>query len=164
MGCLLNHIRPYFLLRKSDFVAVFDNLNLRHMLDSYKKYYEVIHLESWIILFYQIVSNFWYNPQKVKSNDLKSNIYSANEVQVLKWVRQIYGQYNEGDDRKFIDLNKDFKDGFALIYALYHYNFMNKHQSLEGLNKHVVSSNDYATNIRMLYSMMAKANLIPLVS
>lgn len=44
MGCLLNHIRPYFLLGKADFISVFENLNLRHMLESYKKYYEVIHL------------------------------------------------------------------------------------------------------------------------
>lgn len=83
---------------------------------------------------------------------------------MLKWIKQIYSQYNEGDDRKFMDLNKDFKDCFAPIYALYHYNFMNRHQSLEGLNKHAVSNSDYATNVRMLYSMMAKANLIPLVS
>lgn len=89
------------------------------MTDTYKKYYGVIHLESWIILFYQVVSNFWYNPQKVKNIDLKSNIYSTNEIAVLKWIRNIYLQYNEGDDRKFVDLNKDFKDCFALIYALY---------------------------------------------
>jgi hypothetical protein len=41
---------------------------------------------------------------------------------------------------------------------------MNKNQSLEGLNKHTISSGDYSTNIRMLYLMMAKANLIPLIS
>lgn len=85
-------------------------------------------------------------------------------MQVLKWIRGIYSQYSEGDDRKFVDLNKDFRDCFALIYALYNYNFNNKNQSLEGLNKHTVSTSDFTTNIRMLYSMLIKANLIPLVS
>ena len=41
---------------------------------------------------------------------------------------------------------------------------MNKNQSLEGLNKHAISVGDYNGNIRMLYSMLAKANLIPLIS
>lgn len=115
-------------------------------------------------MFYQVVSNFWYNPQKVKATDLKSNIYSVNEILVLKWIRQIYAQHNEGDDRKFVDLNKDFKDCFAPIFALYHFNFMKKNQSLEGLNKHTISSIDFSINIRMLYAMMSRANLIPLIS
>ena len=64
-----------------------------------------------------------------------------------------------------MDLNKDFKDCFAPIYALYHYSFIVKNQSLEGLNKHaMMTSHDYAANIRILYAMMAKANLIPLIS
>jgi hypothetical protein len=41
---------------------------------------------------------------------------------------------------------------------------MNKNQSLEGLNKHAVSISDYNSNIRILYTMLAKANLIPLIS
>lgn len=94
MGCLLNHIRPYHLIPQKDFENIFTHPSLRHMADNYKKYYRVMHLESWTILFYQIISNFWYNPQKIKSSDMKSNVYSSVEMQVLKWIKQIYSQYN----------------------------------------------------------------------
>lgn len=63
-----------------------------------------------------------------------------------------------------MDLNKDFKDCYAPIYALYHYNFGNKNQLLDGLSRHTIASGEIGTNVRMLYSMMGKANLIPLVS
>ena len=136
------------------------------MIETYRKY-SVIHLDSWIILFYQVISNFWYNPQKLKQSNLqgfKSNIYSPIQLSVLKWIKQIYQEYNEGDDHKFVDFNRDFKDSLAPIYSLYHYNFLNKAQNLEGINKHIVSNNDYTTNCRVLYTMLTKANLIPLIS
>lgn len=76
-----------------------------------------MHLEAWIVLFYQIVSNFWYNTAKLKStlstndknhqslqtnnsssntsnNQVQSNIYSATEMAVLRWVKNIYEKYN----------------------------------------------------------------------
>lgn len=31
MGCLLNHIRPYFLLDKERFLRIFQDPKLRHM-------------------------------------------------------------------------------------------------------------------------------------
>lgn len=166
MGCLLNHIRPYHLLPQEEFTEIFEDPSLKHMANTYKKYYRVIHLECWIILFYQVVSNFWYNPQKLKYFDIKSNVYTTTEITVLKWMKSIYLQYNELEDQhKFVDYSKDFKDCFALIYSLYHYNYLNKaQQSLEGLNRRIVSPSDYTTNLRMLYTMMAKANLIPLIS
>lgn len=63
-----------------------------------------------------------------------------------------------------MDLNKDFKDGYAPIYALYHYSFANKTPSLETLNRHLNPSGDQTSNIRLLYSLMSKSNLIPLIS
>lgn len=65
-----------------------------------------------------------------------------------------------------MDLNKDFKDCNALVYALFHYSFMSRGvQGLEGLAKcGAIGVHDYAGNIRILYNMMAKANLIPLIS
>ena len=77
MGCLLNHIRPYFLLSEVEFEAIMQDSSLKHMANTYRKYYRILHLEAWIILFYQVVSNFWYNPQKIKHADLRSNVYSV---------------------------------------------------------------------------------------
>ena len=165
MGCLLNHIRPYFLLCKHDFYSIFStDPSLKHMVDTYRKYYQVIHIECWIILFYQVISNFWYNPQKIKNTEIKSNIYSNNELQVLKWIKSIYIDYNENDEHRFLDYSKDFKDCLAPIYSLFHYTFSYQNQQLEGLNKRLVSTMDYSANTRLLYNMMTKINLIPIIS
>lgn len=44
MGCLLNHIRPYYLLKKADFESIFQTPILKHMSEVYIKYYGVMHL------------------------------------------------------------------------------------------------------------------------
>ena len=62
-----------------------------------------MHIEAWIILFYQVINNFWYNTAKLKAAltqdnkntsptavALNSNIYSSNEMTVLRWVKAIY--------------------------------------------------------------------------
>lgn len=70
------------------------------MSENYTKQYRLLHLESWIILFYQIINHFWYNTSKLKtlfsSNEktlsvtYPSNIYSQTELSVLKWIKSIY--------------------------------------------------------------------------
>jgi hypothetical protein len=45
MGCLLNHIRPYFLLQKEEFFAYMEkDANWKNMSDTYSKNYEVMHV------------------------------------------------------------------------------------------------------------------------
>ncbi len=68
-----------------------------------------MHIEAWIILFYQVINNFWYNTTKLKAalnqndknhqnnsqiNQISSNIYSPNEMMVLRWIKSIYEKYN----------------------------------------------------------------------
>jgi hypothetical protein len=62
------------------------------MSEYYNKIYNAVHIESWIILFYQIINNFWYNTAKLKtaltvveksfgstgSISTSSNVYSNN--------------------------------------------------------------------------------------
>lgn len=73
-----------------------------------------MHIEAWIVLFYQVINSFWYNTQKLKASltqgdknhpnstaisaSLNSNIYSSNEMTVLKWIKTIYEKYNEFED------------------------------------------------------------------
>ena len=110
--------------------------NWKNMGENYTKNYEVMHLEAWIVLFYQIVSNFWYNTSKLKisltQNDKNhqtasitsvSNVYSVNEMTVLRWVKNIYEKYNEFEDTfyKFMSYGDDFKDCVGLIFAIYHH-------------------------------------------
>jgi hypothetical protein len=76
-----------------------------------------MHVEAWIVLFYQVVNNFWYNTSKLKAaltqgdkmglmgSGVSSNVYSANEMTVLRWVKGIYERYNEFEDTfsKFVN-------------------------------------------------------------
>jgi hypothetical protein len=69
------------------------------------------------VLFYQVVNNFWYNTSKLKAalthgdkmgsmgSGVVSNVYSANEMTVLRWVKGIYERYNEFEDTfsKFVN-------------------------------------------------------------
>ncbi len=78
--------------------------NWKNMSETYSKNYEVMHVQAWIVLFYQVVNNFWYNTSKLKAALTQgdkatgygsvSNVYSGNEMNVLRWVKGIYEKYN----------------------------------------------------------------------
>jgi len=68
--------------------------NWKNMSETYTKNYPIMHIESWVILFYQVINNFWYNTTKLKAaltqgdknhsnaqstlSSVSSNIYSVN--------------------------------------------------------------------------------------
>ena len=63
-----------------------------------------------------------------------------------------------------MDFGKDFKDVLAPIYCMSYYTVSQKSQTLDGVNKRLVTNVDYQTNTRFFYNMMTRINLIPILS
>lgn len=95
MGCLLNHIRPYYLLERDEFVSVMGkDPNWRIYSDYYLKRYELIYHEAWIVLLYQIIQHFWCARPRADITRPISNVYSPTELQVLRWIKGIYEEFH----------------------------------------------------------------------
>lgn len=127
MGCLLNHIRPYYLLEREDFVQhMSKDANWRIYCDYYLKRHEVIYREAWIVLLYQVIQHFWCaraRSDSSPSSKAASNVYSPVELQVIRWVKAIYEEFNQLEDSKdrFLSFGTDFRDCVAPIFCLLKY-------------------------------------------
>lgn len=62
----------------------------------YLQHQEVLHREAWLVLIYQLYSQFWCQRQKLESGASKphSNVYSTPELTVIRWVNSCYEAVN----------------------------------------------------------------------
>lgn len=144
--------------------------NWRIYSDYYLKKHEVMYREAWIVLLYQIIQHFWCarirNDNNFATPKVTSNVYSPVELQVIRWVKTIYEEFNELEDSKdkFLSYGSDFKDCIAPIFCLMKYSIPPRRvKSLESLNRKPISVNEYAVNTKILYQMLEKLNIVPLI-
>lgn len=60
---------------------------------------------------------------------------------------------------------EDFRDSVGLIYSIYHHiiNPQKKKKSLEGLTRKPLTPNEVTSNVRILYQLIEKIGLVPLI-
>ena len=91
-GCLLNHIRGYYLLNKQEYLAELESdthIDLQKLHSEYTYWYKSN--EAWIVLVFQIINvfklDFFNTKAKFKNvEDRYSNIYSTQELGWIKWI------------------------------------------------------------------------------
>ena len=134
-GCLLNTIRPEFLLPYQDLIQFF-NMNPYEFAHSISKrisenMYRYLSMDSWTTLVYQILKIFYLSKinikkytslqtipeiyQKLPEGYMEhSAIYSKEEVVLLRWVEVSQILVRKSNSR-ITYFDKDFSDG--LLYA-----------------------------------------------
>jgi hypothetical protein len=168
-GCLLNHIRPEFLLESEEFIQLMSReSNWKNYSAYYLKNHLIMHREAWLILLYQLYSQFWCQRQKLEplTSKPQSNVYSNVELSVLRWVKTCYEAVNELDDakNKFMSFGKDYQDCIAPIHCLLRYaNPARKAETLNELNKRPITNSELLANTKILYKLLERLNVVPLI-
>ena len=133
----LNLYKKYIALDKNRIKVLDPKWDKSKSLPLQWRYY---HRESWVLLVYQILKIFYLSRVNIRAlsqavkhlpNDLQSryanpklppsNVYSASEIILLKWVSACYEYINPHYNRNIITFSNDFADPSILTSVLISY-------------------------------------------